>query len=230
MDHTEAVRTQAVEKYILGELSPRLRNEFEEHYFDCVDCAVNLRAGVAFAAASRQYFAEVALPEKNVAAPSPSEWFSWWKPFVLVPTFAALLFLVGYQNLVSIPNLKRGTNSAVAVAPPMFSLVNSTVHGSAGTPVDVAPNQPFDLVLDITAEPRDANSIFLLTAKDASGNTVASLSVPARRAQQPVIFHIPGVSSEGNYKVVILDQAAGSSTPAGEQPFTVAFSFQIQQH
>lgn len=230
MDHTEAVRIQAVEKYILGELSPRLRNSFEEHYFDCVDCAVNLRAGVAFAAASRQYFAEVAVPEKTVVASSPSRWFGWWKPFVLVPTFATLLFIVGYQNLVSIPNLKQSSSSAVAVAPPMFSLVNSTVHGSAGTPVDVAPGEPFDLVLDVTAEPRDANSIFLLAAKDASGNTVATLSAPARRAQQPVIFHIPGVSREGSYKVVILDQVAGSSSLAGELPFTVAFSSHIQQH
>ena len=230
MDHSEAVRIQAVEKYILGELTPRLRNDFEDHYFDCVDCAVNLRAGVAFAAASRLYFAEVAVPERPVAVPTASRWFGWWKPFVMVPTFAALLFIVGYQNLVSIPNLRHASNSAVAVAPPMFSLVNSTVHGSAGTPVQVAQGQPFDLVLDVTAEPRDPNSIFLLTAKDASGNAVATLSVSALRARQPVILHVPGVASEGSYKVVILDQADGSSTPAGEQPFTVAFSSQIQQH
>ena len=230
MDHTEAVRIQAVEKYILGELSPRLRNDFEEHYFDCVDCAVSLRAGVAFAAASRQYFAEVAVPEKTVAAPSPSKWFGWWKPFVLVPTFAALLFVVGYQNLVSIPNIKRGVTSTVAEAPPMFSLVDSTVHGSAGTHVEVASGQPFDLVLDVTASPRDPNSVFLLTAKDPAGNTVATLAVSAQRAEKPVVLHIPGVTSEGSYKVVILDQAAGTSTPAGELPFTVAFSSQIQQH
>lgn len=229
MDHSEAVRMQAVEKYILGELTPRLRKEFEAHYFDCVDCAVNLRAGVAFAAASRQYFAEAVVPEAVVVTPS-SSWFGWWKPFVVVPAFAVLLFIVGYQNLVSIPNLRRGLIDTVAEAPPWFSLVDSTVHGSAGTRVEIVPGQPFDLVFDITASPRDANSVFVATAKDAAGNTVASLLVSARRAEKPVILHVPGGVGEGNYKVVILDQARGASVPAGELPFTVAFSAKIQQH
>ena len=74
MDHNEAVRMQAVEKYILGELTPLLRAQFEEHYFDCADCALNLRSGVAFAAASRQYFAESTVPQKVVHAPRVG-WF-----------------------------------------------------------------------------------------------------------------------------------------------------------
>jgi len=62
MEHTDAVKLQAVEKYILGELTPSLREEFEAHYFDCTACALNLRTGVAFAAVSRQYFAESSAP------------------------------------------------------------------------------------------------------------------------------------------------------------------------
>src|SRR5438876_8445380 len=114
MDHTEAVRMQAVEKYVLGELSPLLRAQFEEHYFDCADCALNLRAGVAFAAASRQYFAESAATERVANAPSPG-WFGWLKPLVVVPAFAALIAIVAYQNSVSIPRLQKevGAQSAI---------------------------------------------------------------------------------------------------------------------
>jgi len=229
MDHTDAVRMQAVEKYILGELTPALRDQFEEHYFDCAECAVNLRAGVAFAAASRQYFAE-----SRVLAPAADArrvgWLAWLKPLVAVPAFAALLFVVGYQNLVSIPNLKRGSNASVSEAPPWFSLVDATVHGSAGTHVEIAPGQPFDLVFDITAAPTEPNSVFLATAQDSAGNTVASLLVPARRTDKPVILHVPGGIGEGNYKVVVRDQASKSSASVAELPFTVAFSLQIQQH
>ena len=32
MDHNEAVRMHAAGKYILGELSPVLREEYEEHF------------------------------------------------------------------------------------------------------------------------------------------------------------------------------------------------------
>jgi len=34
MDHSEALRQQAAEKYVLGELPPPLRDEFEAHYFE----------------------------------------------------------------------------------------------------------------------------------------------------------------------------------------------------
>ena len=48
MDHNEAVRTHAAEKYILGELSPVLREEYEEHFFVCVACALEVKAAAAF--------------------------------------------------------------------------------------------------------------------------------------------------------------------------------------
>src|SRR6266404_2189817 len=38
MDHKEAVRLQAAEKYVLGEFPPNLRDEYEEHFFDCAEC------------------------------------------------------------------------------------------------------------------------------------------------------------------------------------------------
>jgi len=37
MDHTEALRLQAAEKYALKELSPSLMEEYEEHFFDCAE-------------------------------------------------------------------------------------------------------------------------------------------------------------------------------------------------
>src|SRR5258705_10475466 len=101
---TRAIRFQAGEKYVLGELTPAFRNEFEAHYFACSECSLNVRAGVAFAAASRQYFAEVPVPAV-VPRPASVGWFVLLKPMIAVPAFAALLLLVGYQNLVTIPHL-----------------------------------------------------------------------------------------------------------------------------
>jgi hypothetical protein len=231
MDHTEAVRMQAVEKYILGELSPFYRAQFEEHYFDCADCALNLRAGVAFAAASRLYFAESAVPEKVAHAPRAG-WFNWLKPLVAVPAFAALIAVIAYQNTVSIPRLQReaATQSSTAAVAPWFSLVNASVHGSSGTRVEIQPGQPFYLFFDITAAPRQADSVFLLQVQDSAGKTLVQSSVSAERAQKSVVLPIPPGFWEGDYKLFILDKAAGTSVPAGELPFTVAFSAQIQQH
>ena len=44
MDHNEAVRLQAAEKYVLGEFPADLRDEYEEHFFDCAECAVDVKA------------------------------------------------------------------------------------------------------------------------------------------------------------------------------------------
>ena len=49
MAHSEAVRMQAAEEYVLGELSPVLREEYEEHFFACVACALEVKAAAAFA-------------------------------------------------------------------------------------------------------------------------------------------------------------------------------------
>jgi len=48
MDHNEALRIQAAEKYVLGELPPPLRDEFEEHYFECEECALDVNAVAGF--------------------------------------------------------------------------------------------------------------------------------------------------------------------------------------
>src|SRR5258705_11672446 len=95
---TRAIRFQAGEKYVLGELTPAFRNEFEAHYFDCSECSLNVRAGVAFAAASRQYFAEVPVPAV-VPRPASAGLFFSVKPMIVVPAFCPLLLLICLPKL-----------------------------------------------------------------------------------------------------------------------------------
>ena len=48
MDHTDATRLMATDQYLLNELAPEVRDEFEEHLFGCSECALDLRSGAAF--------------------------------------------------------------------------------------------------------------------------------------------------------------------------------------
>jgi hypothetical protein len=48
MCHDEAVQTLATEKYLLGELCPELRDQFEAHLFNCQKCAFDLWAATTF--------------------------------------------------------------------------------------------------------------------------------------------------------------------------------------
>jgi len=65
MDHSESIRLMAAEKYLLGELTPELREQFEEHFFGCEECALDVRAGAAFVEQSK-----VVLGEPTVASPT----------------------------------------------------------------------------------------------------------------------------------------------------------------
>jgi hypothetical protein len=50
MDHDEAVRSRAAERYVDRELSPAERDAFEQHFFDCGECAREVQFELAFAA------------------------------------------------------------------------------------------------------------------------------------------------------------------------------------
>jgi hypothetical protein len=56
--HADATATQAVERYLLGELSAEERDQFEAHAFDCVECAEDLKAAAMFLDTSRSVLGE----------------------------------------------------------------------------------------------------------------------------------------------------------------------------
>ena len=113
MNHDEAVQEMATERYLLDELSPELREAFEEHMFDCQECAFDVRAGNVFLTE-----AKVQLPA-IIASAAPVEQARpdlgrelgreprqskkpWWSfitvPAFAVPAFAMLLAVIAFQN------------------------------------------------------------------------------------------------------------------------------------
>src|SRR5271168_4469013 len=102
MDHNEAVRLQAAEKYLLGELPMEQHAAFEEHYFECSACAEEMKTTVAFMESSRQVVREgvpQVIDEKRLvpATSRAGGWFGWLRPAFAVPVLAALLLFIGYQ-------------------------------------------------------------------------------------------------------------------------------------
>jgi anti-sigma factor RsiW len=58
VDHKTAVELLTTEKYVLGELSPAERDEFEEHLSDCHRCMEDLATVEMFVANGRAVFSE----------------------------------------------------------------------------------------------------------------------------------------------------------------------------
>lgn len=101
MDHSTALETQAAERYTLGELTSPEREEFEEHYFSCNDCAGALQEYEVFVANARAVFtedAQVKQPQQERVGVSSGWWKgirTWFGAPVWAPALAALVIAVG---------------------------------------------------------------------------------------------------------------------------------------
>src|SRR5690242_13203554 len=132
MDHSQTVELQLAVKYVLGELPPVQRDEFEDHYMDCPECAKDVHAAAAFADTAREVFRE----EARDKAPAPvrergqSQWFAWLRPVVAVPAMLILFVVIGYQNLITLPRLKSAGKAQVF---DLFPLMGA-VRGEEGAP------------------------------------------------------------------------------------------------
>ena len=127
MDHNEALRLQAVEKYVLGELPGALRKEFEEHFFDCTECAHDLKTATLFADNAREVFEQEAAKDGGKrSVPLTSGWLGWLRPMVAAPALAVLLLALAYQSLVSVPHWKNVARQAASPRVlPMYSLIRA---------------------------------------------------------------------------------------------------------
>ena len=209
MDHNEALQLQAAVKYVLGELSQVQRDEYEEHYFDCAECAVDIKALATFADTTREVLRQER--EKQAAkelVPARGGWLRWLQPVVAVPAFAAMLLIVAYQNTVTIPQAKNAPSRAVTeIYGQSFLLQPSdTRRGNEAivneAPLEVRPNEGFLLQLDFN--PTASFPAYLCQLQDSSGRVLQQFAVPAAKVKQELHLPVPAglISRSGRYSVV----------------------------
>jgi hypothetical protein len=125
LDHLKVIKRNVADRYVLGELSQAQREEFEEHYFECVDCAEDVRAFLTISCNSRSVLADVPDCEESAAGRGGTRvgWFqalrSWRPPaiYAIAPALAMLALTVTttYQSMSLRTQL-------VAQAVPQFAL------------------------------------------------------------------------------------------------------------
>src|SRR5438046_5948416 len=230
MDHDQAVKSQVCEKYLLGELSPELRNAFEEHYFSCVECAMQLRTAAELIGASQQILARApAIAAKVHAASKRGGWFKWLQPAIAIPVFASLLLLVGYQNFVTIPHLKQAVSPRVL---PMFSLISANTRGETAPEFVTRPDEPLGLYVDV---PADATySTYDLRLQDPNGRTIPLRSLSYAEAQKTQVVVINPGKTAGNYSLIIFGhtkpEQGAASTELVRLQFAIVFGLKVLQH
>jgi hypothetical protein len=235
MDHSEAVQQMAAERYLLDELTPDVREAFEEHVFDCPECALDLRAGAAFVNEAR-----VQLPELTAALPQPGSpgtakpirkrdyWLLLWRPVFAIPAFAALLLVLGYQNLVTLPELRSEANQPRLL--PWVPLHGATRGGASATiTADRAHGValPVDLDQQPGVVPYSSYSVELF---DPQGKLVwtGAIAAPAagEGSGQRILLAIPGAKlRNGAYTVAVSGVGPhGEHTPIERDVFNLLFT------
>jgi anti-sigma factor RsiW len=222
MDHEITVQTGAVERYVLGEMETEERELFEEHFFECETCSMDVRAGVVFAANTRA-LARKQQAEKQ-AAPNRG-WRGWLQP-AWAPAFAmVLLAVVGYQSLVSIPRLNREVASATAPRQVGVTVLSGQARGAAA-PVERNASEPLLLVFDLTPGPAfDKYDVEIL---NASGIRVAELPVTAPARGGSLHILIPDENmAPGKYTLVVRGHGNSSSPSANVE--VDRYSFELRR-
>lgn len=228
MDHTTVVREKTTVKYLLDELDPDLRDEFEEHYFDCVECAQDVSAGSQFVEQSKVVLAESDAPipvratVRPIVGPVGRSWspwggLAWLRPAFAVPALAVLLAVVGYQNLVTYPRLQAELNQPQVL--PAVS-VNMAVYGAEENKVPAGKG----LVLSLRIPPDSAFVRYNVELYNPAGKSAGSFTVTPAPGQDQWSVTVPGVEREaGTYTM-----AVHGITASGETKDLGPTSFQLQ--
>jgi hypothetical protein len=135
-----------------------------------------------------------------VPAPERPDWFAGLRPAFVVPVLAALLAVIGYQNLVTYPHLKLAANSPQIVT--WASINVSTRAGTSTIRISPHPGEGFHLIMNIPPQSGYASYAFDLSSP--SGRLKWSRTVPAASSDEARSIYVPGSNHEqGTYNLAV---------------------------
>jgi len=230
MNHQEALQEMAVERYLLGELSGAPLDSFEEHLFECSECAMEVKIGGTFIHAVRT---EVSVP-RRVAAPrveSARRWTSWFtSPWILAPALAACLLILAFQTFVLQPRMKLevARAQAPAVLNPLI-LANAGPRGDS-IPEVVAPEHgSFVVSLDVPATGGYSSYRCSLYAPD--GSPLWQTTVSPEQARDALLISLPADKTREGLNTFLIQglRTRGSSSDTLEDLAKYRFRITIQK-
>ncbi len=220
----------AAERYLLGELSPDARDAFEEHMFECHECALDVRSGFALVGEVKTQLPEImagsAAGKTLIPREKGRQWFAWLRPVFAVPALAMLLVVVGYQNLVTLPALHKSANEPrIVQMAPLYGATRGDTHIPITADRSSGIALPIDLPLDSAGQ---SFASFSFVLSNPQGKPVWTSSSPASGqnaggdAQLSVI--VPGGMLEnGTYTLTVSGVGTdGAHATVGRYVFDIA--------
>jgi hypothetical protein len=223
MDHTEAVRSSAAERYAIGDLPVAEVEEFERHFFECSQCSEELRTLTILASDARAVFAEAPVPviapqpEPRVADRVKDKVTAWWRqPWILGPAFAALAVIV----FVSLdPGLRQPSGKIEQVS--QFPL-RASARGKETLVTPSAGATSFTLYMDKTWD-GSADSYRAVIRDEAGDKQRAAFTLKDPGAGHFIEISIPAHALPAGDYVLVVEDSASPNADLARYPFTLRF-------
>jgi len=211
MNHDEATQRMIAEKYLLDELSPEQREEFEEHFFSCAACANDLQAGVALIEQSKAILSRPPARREEKAG-----WLDWlFRPAIAAPVMALLVATIAY--LATTPRVKPQVLSAVFV----------NVGSRGGNAPSIAVQNDHGFLVRVSLPPDGGYSSRAVNIFGPDGKLECSLKLPASVEDDTYFVQIPpGHHAEGTYTVAV---SGTTSTGAASELGRSTFELHVRQ-
>ena len=194
MTHDEAKKSMAAEAYILDDLETAERNAFEEHFFDCTDCAADVLDAATIADGVRTGTTNV--------VPFPQRYSRW----AAAAAAAAVAIGLTYNYVPQVATNWRHPSAPIGVSAQVASdsqVIELNATRAEQIPHVITGSQPVSVVFVIpVTEPRPP---YVCELRDAAGGLVSSKTVVANEeAANPVSMLIPtGKFHSGQYTLGI---------------------------
>lgn len=227
MDHAHATDTSAAERYALGEMGEHEREQYEEHYFDCPECAEDVKAAVIFrenAEAIWQDKPETVREAERRRGPNEDDrpgprprnfWDLFWPgPQGALAVAALLLVSLGvtaYQNLAVLPRLRADLQRAEGLQSASWSFLS--VSRSEPPVVTISSGQRM-VGLTLSQSSDRAYPYYRCELREAQGQTVLAevVSAPAQGDELQIL--VPAARLRPGAYVLAVTALESASGPA----------------
>ena len=222
MNHETAKQNLAVERYLLEEMTDEERNEFEEHYFTCSECAREVTTSHAFVSnlkADRDY---------RISGPVWKPWLellrppAWLTPPVLQPVLAALFVaVIGVQNIYQLPALRHQLAESLAPRPVNDVVLRAATRAAAG---EIRLAAGADLLLTTVLETQTTSASYSARVESEVGRTMLNVAGPFQPKASILQILIPRANlASGSYALVILGHPDEGARQPGSEVHRVTF-------
>lgn len=215
MTHSEAVKTSAAERYLLDELSELDRHAFEGHYFECAECAEEVRTGsIMSEGVSAGLLGRTNVQSINSARKTSRLSSRLLQPAVALPWAAAAMFAIvaGYQAV-------RQSSLPPQISTQALATITLRPDSRGAEPVVTLPTRSSVVTFALDVNSNDALTYDLRTTE---GQSVANGRADAPPSGAPLLLLVPVWTLSPNEHYILTVRRGTDGPLVDEYRFAVA--------